>query len=246
MAKQFTHDYVFVFIFPANDLVDDDYEFGKKALSHRYRPYFVGEYPDYELVYFQDKIEKSTWSDSFENTSFPRVISFIAEFMGEYTYTWNVYRFVKQKILERRVFDDDSTKEGIQSDEEAQNRFRWPYSFYYTKKQFDVMKYALEKLVEEAGDRDVFVFTIPTLTEIEEYHKVGVSPLSVDLKSFSHSIENVTYIDLLPLMHDYQNEWDEYYLECDGHWSEYGNYVAYKILRENLPIYENGVSETTL
>ena len=53
LASSFEHDAVLIGILPANDFIDDDYELGHQGMANRYRPYLVGEYPNYELVYFQ-------------------------------------------------------------------------------------------------------------------------------------------------------------------------------------------------
>jgi len=38
-------------------------------------------------------------------------------------------------------------------------------------------------------------------------------------------------------MYAYSNDFASYYHSCDGHWSEYGNFVAYQCLKNTLKIY---------
>ncbi len=59
LAKSFSHDGVLIGILPDNDFFDNDFEKGKLVHAHRYRPYFVGKYPNYQLIYFnQETLEK--------------------------------------------------------------------------------------------------------------------------------------------------------------------------------------------
>jgi len=116
---------------------------------------------------------------------------------------------------------------------------RLSYSGYYDfeDRQFDMMKYSLEKIVAEAERKEIYVFTIPTHIDLKRYDSLKIPPLSQKLESFSKEI-GVTYLDLLPYMYKYNQQWKQYYsLPCDGHWNEYGNFVASQYLLNNLPLY---------
>ena len=82
MAKKFSHDAVMVCILPFNDFLDDDYEYGKVAHSSRYRPFFTGRNPDYELIYSQKELP-------------PRQNKYFENFLREFTYTGNLLKFLK-------------------------------------------------------------------------------------------------------------------------------------------------------
>jgi hypothetical protein len=94
------------------------------------------------------------------------------------------------------------------------------------------MKYSLERIREEAGDRRVVIFTIPRRNDFQRYGELKLSPLGAELSLFAQK-NHIDYIDLLPLMFKQHNLW-ELFLGCDGHWSPKGNYEAEKILLEKF------------
>ena len=78
LARDFEHDAVLVGILPDNDFLDDDFDYGRIAYWNRYRPYWTGEYPDYELIYFPQ-------SRAPENPTLAR----LKHVLSESTYTYN-------------------------------------------------------------------------------------------------------------------------------------------------------------
>ncbi len=54
LARDFDHAYVMLNFCSFNDFLDNDYIEGVKRSPERVRPFFVGEYPDYELVYYPE------------------------------------------------------------------------------------------------------------------------------------------------------------------------------------------------
>ena len=44
-------------LLPANDFRDDDIDFGRRIYADRYRPYWTGAAPDFELVYVRESFE---------------------------------------------------------------------------------------------------------------------------------------------------------------------------------------------
>ncbi|MFN8390139.1 MAG: SGNH/GDSL hydrolase family protein [Bdellovibrionota bacterium] len=59
LASKFEHDTVLVGLLPANDFLEDDISYGREILPDRYRPYFVGAYPEYRLEYYQPERPKA-------------------------------------------------------------------------------------------------------------------------------------------------------------------------------------------
>ena len=208
LAKEFGHSSILLGILPNNDFYDDDYSYGKKVYFDRYRPYFVGQYPEYDLIYFKENL--SGWGLRF--------FGYIKGLFREFTYTYNAIAFLSTA----NRFEDGG--EGAET-----------YSGYYDykKDQLDVMFYSIEKLIEEAAGKKITVFTIPVIGDLLRFDKAKSSPLSKELKEFSRS-KGFNYLDLLPLMHSHTRQWDKYYLPCDGHWSEYGNAVAFKYIKDHL------------
>jgi hypothetical protein len=222
LAKQFSHSGVIVGILPANDFFENDYEIGKKIHSHRYRPYLVGDYPNYKLIYYnQDELDQ-------KGSLLAQSLRFIGGVLRGYTYSYNaITRLIDTQIVRRSLPDNKS------------------YSGFYdfTKDQYQLMQYTLENIIEEAKGKDVTLVTIPLLTDLKRYDQFGESPLSQKLKAFSEKA-GVHYIDLLPLMHDYSPDWGQYFLSCENHWGDYGNLVAFKILKSKLPIYTKAKADS--
>jgi len=211
LAKKFSHDEVIVGIYPNNDFTDDDYDYLKK--DGRYKPFFVGTYPDYKIVYTADR---------------PRGLqgSFLRSLKGffrEYTYSYSsvaylirLYRFKTERIM--------NTPKG--------EIFSGFYDF--TPEAWDRTRYALEKLVEEAGGKKVAVFLIPSITDLKRYGRQGRSPLSAKMEEFART-HPVTLIDLLPYLHDFSKDWEKYYdVPCDHHFSEYGSEVVARYIQSKL------------
>ena len=212
LAKKFQHDAIIIGILPGNDFLDDDYEHGLKVYGHRYRPYYVGKYPNYRLVYNSERLPKMEEFD---------VSSTIRGFLREYTWTYNVYLYLKTSLKGKFSHQKND------------------YSGYYdfTDKQFDVMKYALEQIVKEADRKDVYVFTIPVRKDFIRFDKAGTPPLSIKLATVLSEM-GATYIDLLPYMAALEKNREKYFYSCDGHWNAYGNRVAYNFLKESIALYK--------
>ena len=49
---------------PGNDFRDDDLEFGRVVYADRYRPYWTGKAPDYELIYHRSKLDGDVPADT--------------------------------------------------------------------------------------------------------------------------------------------------------------------------------------
>ena len=59
LAKRFDHDAILIGFLPSNDFIEDDFEKWSSGNNARYRPYLVGEYPDYRLTHFDKKYLRS-------------------------------------------------------------------------------------------------------------------------------------------------------------------------------------------
>jgi hypothetical protein len=209
LAKGFSHDAVMVGILPFNDFFDDDYEFGKKAYPGRYRPYWVGDYPNYRLIYFRDTLEEPVTG----------VRKRVKDFLRGYSYTYNALLRGIEVLRLRRASPDEKI-----------------YSGYYDFKQdqWDRLRYALEKIREESKGKKMFVFTMPVSGDLIRYRAKGktIPPLSEALDRWSKE-HGVSYLDLLPEMDKRAADWKDYFLPCDGHWNELGNRVAADILKNS-------------
>lgn len=219
VASKYTHDAVLVGILPANDFIDDDYDISIKVASNRYRPYFTGTYPDYELVYHVDSLHKSK--------VVPRKQSLKGKILKNFSYSYNIYRYLQAR---KRVASHPKDKMLTQQE--------IPSYFNYTEAQFNKMKFALGQIKALAGERQVMVFTIPIFKEIQQYRKDRKNPLGKDLKAFCEA-NDIAYLDLLPLTDQLSIEACEaHFLPCDGHWSESGNLFAQQQIQSYFEYYK--------
>lgn len=173
LAKYFDHQTVLVGILPFNDFLDDDPDFGEKVYSTRYKPYLVGEYPDYKIVYSNSNRGGRNWLKSF---------------LRGYTYTFNaIERLVA--VMKVKHYMPDQNKKG--------------YSGYYdyTPAQLDRMKYALEGIQREAKGKELVVFTIPVISDFIRFQEMGRPKLVDELSRFAEA-HGFRYLDLLPEMID--------------------------------------------
>ncbi len=207
LASKFSHDAVIIGLLPDNDFQDGDYDYWMKYRPNRYRPYFVGKYPDLTLIYPEKSV--GIFHDLFE-------------FLSDYTYTFNALDFIRDKYVYKLPKKRPKAA---------------AYSGYYdfTEKQLEVVLYSLTKIRELSAGKKVFLVVIPRLTDLQRFKQEGPPPLSDKLNAFCRSAD-ITCIDLLGYMADLHPAWSDYYHACDGHWSEYGNeVVARHLLKMGIP-----------
>jgi hypothetical protein len=237
--KQFEHQAVLIGLFPTNDFSDDSIEFGKLHFSDRYRPYQVATgIPDsFRLIYYLDKIEDSSWSlqkfNKGENSK-------IRLWLYSFTHIGSVYKHLKdQAKIKNRI----NNKSRVKS-EKSPSKAALPITFKvgrtahydFLEQEFDILMYNLKEIKKLAGDRPVYVFTIPARYELfalsnhDNYNKLGPR-LKLELDSI-----DAKYIDIISPMIDSleKTEFKNLYLTCDGHWSEYGHQFAADIIASEI------------
>jgi len=229
LASKFSHSAVLIGMLPDNDFWDNDFEFGKTVYHNRYRPYLVGEYPNYRLMYYQNSIEQSTFRDR------NRLLGFGQRFLTEFTYAYNAAAYFKQLIAVRSnpalakyhaFFKGSSASgDGLQ-----------PYSgFYdYRKDQLDLVKYTFQQIKKLAGERQVIIGLLPTTADFKRYDPANpATPLSTELAKFAEA-NGMALVDLLPDMYRNAKNRNEYILPCDQHWNANGHAIAAQVLKDKL------------
>lgn len=203
LAKDFDHDAVLVGIYPSNDFYDDDYEYWKETGSWKgwYKPFLVGEYPDYKTIYPNSSLETElSWQ------------RYLVRWLREFSYSYTTAAHLFRQL--RNVW----RKEGTTPQGEA-------YSGYYdyTPEGWDRMRFSLERLRRSAQGKDFTVLLIPEGVDIQRYKKSGgENPLGAAMKQWAEK-NHAQVIDLLPFMAK-QKDWPQlYYAPCDEHPNEEGN-----------------------
>jgi len=214
---------VIVAILPNNDFKDDDFERGKRKYSSHYRPYYVGSYPDYKLVYFR------------KNLDLPKAklwIKYTQGWLREFTYMGRIYEYFK--ALREHV---EAEREVASASASARPQVgRAGSKFYdFTDSEFNRMRFSLERIVKLAGKRKVLFVTIPRNSDFLRYAQDGPAPLAQRLGKLADSV-GAFYMDLLSLMAGATKEHSNYFLSCDDHWNGIGNTTAADFIQQS-PLY---------
>jgi len=239
LASRFSHAAVIIGLLPDNDFWDNDYEYGKQVYPDRYRPYLVGEYPSYRLVYHQSSLEQGASSGR------AGWLGFAQRILSELTYSYNALAYFKQLVMIRLYpYLTQSHSERLEGFFTASGHPldpSRPYSGYhdYRKDQLDLVKYTFEQIRQVAAGKHVIIVVLPTKADFQRYDPTAGTPLGAELERFAAAI-GMGFVDLLPDMHRRIREWDGYFLPCDQHWSAEANAVAAALLRDELaPLYRD-------
>jgi hypothetical protein len=217
-AAPFSHEAVIFEVLPINDFDDDSLEYGRKFYYYRYKPYWVGEAPDYTLTYFVSSLDQSEHSTTKRQFSWKK---FLVANALSFSHTANVALYMRQKLARGAA----AQVTGKEKQEDVPSRF-----FTYTPAELGRLEKSLLELRKAAGDRPVLVLLIACREDLLAYDKDPRSPLGEALAPFckEHRLE---LLDLLPLFAKAPDR-DKLFLSCDGHWSPRGaRFVADEVRR---------------
>ena len=213
LAKDFSHNSIVWSILPFNDLDGDDSSYHEADKYVHYQPFFEGTYPNYQLLYREDSLSKSTFNrENFAKAPQLSGKQKFNNFLTEFSCWFNIYRAVKTN----NNFSAFSRSGG---------------SGYYTYKQAELNKlfFLIKKMKTEAAGKNIILLTLPVKDDFAAYQKNKVVPLKNSLDSLCRS-EGITYIDMLTELEAKEKDAAKLYFDCDGHWNEYANKLASEIL----------------
>lgn len=216
LASQFDHKAVIISVLPDNDFTDDDISKGKKLHPGRYRPYLIGEYPNYTVKYYDES-----------NLYHPDSVINFANSFAKYAKIWFNEFFYVVKTYDYLKAYFAIVNDGSMSATGRKNARDNPDSRYFdfSKEEFDRMKYALERIVAEAAPRPVLVVAIPRRSDYSRaLAEAKEPPLTQQLKALSKTA-NFTYMDLLERTKN-EPDLDKLFLSCDPHWGREGHQTA--------------------
>jgi hypothetical protein len=187
------HNFVLVGLNIPNELEDEDIQaWGNKK---RYRPYLVGEYPDYDLVYETVSIKNSIYSVE------KKLSSVVKNFLVEYS---NIFHFVNYLEYQLKI---DSRKalpntEGSLLDNHYKNLYRIIFN--------------IETIQTLAGARPVYIFFVPNKNFFTERNNETFSFLKQEFKD-----RKIEVLNIGNYLNSPQN--NNLFLPCDVHWNKEGN-----------------------
>lgn len=214
LAKRFDHDAVLVMILPNNDFPPA----GPPAAAARWAPRLEGAYPNYRVAYPPRKFapQPRDWK------------RYAVNLPGEFWLTYRTGMFMVAYVSAVRAHNAGAPEQG------AAQRSRY---YNYTQQEFDRMRYAIEQIAKEAGERRVLVVTIPRPDDFAAAQGGKAPPLPQELAKIAAGA-GIGYLDLLPAMRrDAEGQPANWFLTCDGHWSEAGHAEAAKVIREAWDYY---------
>ncbi|MGF1619579.1 MAG: hypothetical protein ACFCUR_03065 [Rhodomicrobiaceae bacterium] len=231
LASKFEHDAVIISILPDNDFTDDDFQKGKEIHHDRYRPYLVGEYPDYELRYYNDDPDAL-------NVQLKNHLEFVEKLFNEFSYTVRAYEYFEMYFRMKFADRNEPEKRERRQADKPHSRY-----FDYTQAEFDRMKYAIEQIAALAKPRPVMIMSIPRQSDyIRARSEAGAAPLTEQLRKLSQSV-GATYVDLLEKTGG-STDFSRYFYSCDPHWSPAGHDMAADQL-DDWAFYSRAPKETT-
>ncbi|BDQ33189.1 SGNH/GDSL hydrolase family protein [Pseudodesulfovibrio portus] len=215
MIKQFDHDVVLIGVLPHNDFQDNS---TRRAGTLKRRPYLRGTYPNYELFYSQDKLYVRKKSPDFFK-SFDFTLREWSSFYRAMRYLGS-YRIRNFELQPRWVAEHND------------NQGREHSAYYdFDPADWDIMRYSLEQIAKEVGDKPLVVFSIATHSDFVERDKQGgrTAPLSEEFRKLSKEVGFI-YCDMLEEMAARKLDAEDVFFVCDDHWSPAGNRIAADLL----------------
>ena len=210
-ADVFSHDAVFLGLFPANDFWDLETTYNYNALLPSKRPFLEGIYPDYSLVYMGAGLKPPMRPSHTNTVELKRVI--FSCFASAH-----VLNYIKDKYQGQIPTVPDLH-----------------YSGYYdfTQAQWDRFRYSIEQIIAIASPRPLTVFIFPYYEDYVRFQQEGTKkpPLISNMEEFSMQC-GFNFIDLAPYFTAQGDDMKRFYLfdEGDGHWNADGNKLAAEVV----------------
>ncbi len=225
LAKKFPHNEVVFLFLPANDFIDNDYDYFKKhKMTDRYRPYFK-KINEKKFEYFyppNSSPQKDFPYNNIKNDNYEK----IKNFLKEYFWSYNLVKTVKYTLISK---ENPYT---IQNDN---------FGYFFSNKiSVEATIYFINELYSEINENfEKTILIIPTERDLKNIKIRGSSYKKLKwykkLEKISKE-KNVKMIDLAMLengeysLTHIENGINNWFLTCDGHWNANGNKMAFQKL----------------
>jgi len=213
-ASKFSHEDVYIFITPLNDLDDDSYEYGLKNHNQRYRPYHVKNEDAYKLLYY---------NEDFFNKEFRRGFQTIfSSYSSSYHVLKQVYILISSWGDKNRLHGDQNIISGY---------------FDFNKDQVDLLVNNLNLIKSEAfkHNASVKIFLIPGLGDYEAAKYRSILGKETELfKELKTRLPNDFLFDFFGPLYKAEDNFENLFLLCDGHLNDYGAGLVSEMIISNV------------
>jgi hypothetical protein len=211
----YEHNKVIFFVFPENDFDDND---PANESANVYRPFLreVSEAPGagFEVYY---------------------TVDFEARYIGHITLSRS--EMIKNKF-DNAIYTANALRWAtsvLKAEYQQGSPAAVPNYDNYSAQDMEIMVYALDRVAELAGDREVFLVAVASVHDLEYAAANGADKRLIDdLGAYASTRENVHLIDLMShFIADAEKTgrpYRDYTLGCDGHWSETGHRLVAETL----------------
>ena len=189
------HDFVLVGLNLPNELEDEDISMWKN--KRRYRPYLVGNYPNYELTYATVPLEQSIYGSTKTKQSL------IKNLLSEYSSLYHCMTYLMEHGASAEI------------DLKVHSRQNHTSNSFDEESAMKVV-YNMEMIQHLAGTKPVYVFFVPNLEFIQNSNNNIFTFIAQQLLQ-----RNIQLLDIGKYLKN-QND-GKLFLDCDVHWSIEGN-----------------------
>tara|TARA_B100000575_G_scaffold173536_1_gene139043 strand:- start:375 stop:1511 length:1137 start_codon:yes stop_codon:yes gene_type:complete len=226
LAKQFEHDGIILTFLPANDFVENDYEFWKEKkwnlidddyLIERYRPYYVKKNNQFEYFIPKNAVKRDKWESLISKKFYYSLERFLKDNFWSLNF---YYSFIYLKNY--------SIKNGRE------------YSGFFDSKieQQEAAIYFLEKIFNSEKLEFGIIVIIPT---VEDLKRLDSTNNKLEDQYWFKKINNLerklNYNFTVLNVSDYVSSIEDFKIlkhQCDGHFNEKGNEFIAKLIYKHL------------
>jgi hypothetical protein len=207
LAKRFDHDAVVLGLLPANDFLDADLELAATISdSYLYRPYLVGEAPDWTRFDYRE--------------------SALRFWLRRHSYAANALLALQSRFTARRLEARGPLLEAPQGQYAS-----WFYDF--REPELARLVAVLRMLADEAQGKPVAVLLLPVAYDLSRHAASGPPPLADRLRASLEGTQ-IRIVDLLPELAWSGTPSEALYFPCDYHWSTTAHAIAARIVQRRL------------
>jgi len=227
LAKKYNHRGIIIGYFPQNDLTDNNYTIWKNSGMNlffnfeRYRPYSLKNNEKFDYFIPVNAIPQNDFNfiTNSSKSEFTKVLI---------NNTWSSNTIRTFLYLYKSTFNEKN--------KEIKDYRDLNYSSFYDYKK-DLLNenmFWIKKIINESEELEIILIVLPSKNDIKSFlnNKNNINILNdIELAINPEKNRKIKIINLLKhLPSDYQ----DIFLECDGHYSSYGHKWLANILNESL------------